>query len=472
MKRAPAYLAVLFAGGIIFADQAKIPFKIIYPAAMSLLIISVLSFHKNFNFTLSLSLLVFSLGAAALSNSRILPADHIVNQKLLSKEGPYLLKGVIVSHPQEGKGISTFSFRVKGIEFSDHVRSASGDILVRVSGKEEFSCGDRLVLGGKLYWPHAPYNRDRHGYGDYLLNRGIYFIMRANSVTLCSGTKTGSPFAISMAAWRIKKKMKEAVFKYMPDLPAAILNAMVLGDKKDIPPGIIKTMIKSGTVHILVVSGFNVGIVAFIIIVLLKIMRVAKRPRLVIASLLLIFYCLMTGASTPVARSTVMAIVFIIAHLLKREPDIYNSLGVAALFVLGINPRQAFDVGFQLSFSSVISIVCFYPKLKGFFKADSSRLKIIRWALSGFCLSLSAWLGTAGFIAYYFGIISPVTIFANILIAPLASLITLSGFCLIFAAFLFPGLAPLFARAAELAVAALISLNSLFTKLPFSCIDL
>jgi len=78
-------------------------------------------------------------------------------------------------------------------------------------------------------------------------------------------------------------------------------------------------------------------------------MRLPRRLVVFISIPLLIIYCLATGASTPVVRATVMAIMFITAFLLKREPDIYNSCGLAALFILGINPQQFFNIGFQLS---------------------------------------------------------------------------------------------------------------------------
>jgi competence protein ComEC len=112
------------------------------------------------------------------------------------------------------------------------------------------------------------------------------------------------------------------------------------------------------------VSGFNVGIVTFIIILLLKLIRLPRKVRLACAIILLILYCLVTGASTPVVRATVMAGVFLLAYLFKREPDIYNSLFLAAIFILAFNPRQLFDIGFQLSFASVFSIIYIYPKIK------------------------------------------------------------------------------------------------------------
>lgn len=214
------------------------------------------------------------------------------------------------------------------------------------------------------------------------------------------------------------------------------------------------------------VSGFNVGLVFFIIILFLKLLRLPRKARICAAAPLLIVYCLVTGASNPVVRATIMAIVFLAAYLFKREPDIYNSLALAALFILWINPRQLYDIGFQLSFVSVLSIVCLYPKINSLLRLKSLRIKYVKFLTGGCAVSLSAWVGTAGFIAYYFKIFSPVTVLANLFIVPLAALITLAGFSLIIVGLLCPPLAQLFSPANEFLAALLLNINAFLIKLP------
>ena len=161
-----------------------------------------------------------------------------------------------------------------------------------------------------------------------------------------------------------------------------------------------------------------------------------------------------------------MTIVFMASYIFKRESDIYNVLSLAALFILLLNPRQLFDIGFQLSFISVLSIVYFYPRIKAFFHVDSLKIPCLRFLINGAVVSLSAWLGTMGLVAYYFRIFSPVTILANLFIVPLASLITLSGFSLILAALTFPAASPFFALSLELFTGLLIKINFFLIKLP------
>lgn len=214
------------------------------------------------------------------------------------------------------------------------------------------------------------------------------------------------------------------------------------------------------------VSGFNVSIVTLIIVLLLKLIRLPRKLRLIFTIPLLILYCLVTGASTPVVRATVMGIVFIVGFLVKREPDIYNSLAVAALFILVSNPRQLFDIGFQLSFASVIAIVYLYPKVKSLLHIEFLKIKYLRLLCSSCLVSFSAWVGTLGFIAYYFKIFSPITVVANIFIVPLATLITLCGFSLILMGLIFSPIVPFFASTSELVVMLLLKINTFLVKLP------
>ncbi|MFH1888827.1 MAG: ComEC/Rec2 family competence protein [Candidatus Omnitrophota bacterium] len=216
----------------------------------------------------------------------------------------------------------------------------------------------------------------------------------------------------------------------------------------------------------LVVSGFHVALVTFIIILSLRLARIPRVVRFFIAAPLIIIYCLMTGASTPAVRATVMAIVLISACLFKREADIYNSVALAAIFILAVKPAQLFDTGFQLSFASVISIVYLYPKLRAFIPAGILKMKYTRFLFEGCLVSFSAWLGTAGLVAYYFRIVCPVTVLANIFIVPLASLITLCGFSLLAMEFACPYLVPLFASSSEFAVSLLLNINAFLVRLP------
>jgi competence protein ComEC len=459
MKQPLAWLTLAFSLGIIAASRIEIPLPLIYSLSTVFLIFSCVTFKKRILFDIFLSCLIFSLGAVLLKNSQELPKCHIHNFVYYRNEQPYIVKGYINSQPVSKNNRNSFIFKTQAIRAGNLNYACCGNILVYLRSKKELCYGEELILRGNLYKP-------QHTYRDYLYNQGIRFIMNVKSEADAVRVNNNQGFIVKRLALWLKRKLEGIIFRYASLLSAAIMDAMVLGEKRNIPWFVNNAMMKTGTVHILVVSGFNVGIVSFIIILFLKLIRVPRRIRFVIAIPCLVIYCLMTGASTPVVRATVMAIVFMLGFLLKREPDIYNSLSVACLFILIFNPRQLFDIGFQLSFTSVFAIVSIYPRLKSYLGIESLKIKYLRLLIDGCLVSFSAWLGTMGFIAYYFKIFSPITVLANLLIVPLATLITLCGFSLVFMSLIFPALASSFASASELLVALLIKINAFLARFP------
>jgi competence protein ComEC len=466
MKRPLACLALAFSLGIIVASRIKISPSIIYSLSAIFMIFSLLSFKKRILFDIFLSCLIFSLGLALLKNSQELPRCHIHNLIYYKDKEPYIVKGYINSQPVAKNNKESFIFKAQAIQSGNLNHACCGNILVYLKGKKELDYGEGLILRGNLYRPFNRQDSYRHSHRDYLYNQDIRFIMNVKTKADVIRLNRNQGFILKRFALWLKHKIEGIIFQRTSLLTGAILDAMILGEKRNIPSFLNNAMMKTGTVHILVVSGFNVGIVSFIIILFLKLIRLPRKIRFAIATPCLVVYCLMTGASTPVVRAAVMAIFFMLGFLMKREPDIYNSLSAALLFILAFNPRQLFDIGFQLSFSSVIAIVYLYPRIKSYLHIESLKIKYLRFLLDGCLVSFSAWLGTLGFIAYYFRILSPITVLANIFIVPLATLITLCGFSLMLMSLIFSPLAPFFASTAELLVAVLVKVNAFLVRLP------
>lgn len=466
MRNPLAILALVFCLGIIVAGDFKIPFLLIYSLAGIFLILSFLAFRKGLRFDVCLVVLFFLLGIGALKNSQILPKCHISKYAYYKNNRLYTLKGFIVSEPVFKINKTSFLFRTQEISFDNFKTKACGDTLTYIKARRDLHYGDCLILSGSLYRPFKTVNLRPSSYRDYLANQGIYSIMNVSMPSRVIKLNYRKGSIVKRFALSLKSMIEGVIFKHLSGATASILNAMILGEKRNIPPLLYSSMVKSGTVHILVVSGFNVGIVFLIITLFLKLLRLPRRVRIYLAIPLLILYCLITGASNPVVRATVMAVIFLSSYLFKREPDIYNSLGIAGLFILGINPRQLFDVGFQLSFASVTSIVCFYPKIKLWLGTKSLKTRCLKFIVDTLLVSFSAWLGTMGFIAYYFRIISPITVLANLFIVPLATLITLCGFSFITIGQISPYLAPLFAGSCELLAALLIQINRFLIRIP------
>lgn len=445
MKRPLVFLTAFFCLGILFGAKANVVFIPVYILAIVLfLTAAILSKRKNV-FYLLLAFLALFLGILRFKVAQIPP--------YLESDKYKYFKGFVANQPALRYGRTYFILRVNQMQDDFVKQRCNAEILVWLKGAQDISYGEEIVLNGVLQRSNK--------------TEAMLVLKKARIVRRLSREKG---FFLKRFSLRLRGRMESQIFKHTSSLCAGVLAAMALGEKRHIPALLNKMMVQCGTVHILVVSGFNVGVVVFTVMLLLKILHIPRKARILIAVFVIIIYCFITGASTPVLRATLMGIVFILAYLFKRQADVYNSCAFSMLFILLLDPKQLFDIGFQLSFASVISITCIYPRVRALMGLEQVKIRFLRFLGDSCLISLSAWLGTAGFIAYYFKIFSPVTLIANVIIVPLATVITLTGFSLILIGAFFPVLAGLFALSGEFSVFLLIQATSFLLKLPFSSI--
>ncbi|MBM3254706.1 MAG: DUF4131 domain-containing protein, partial [Candidatus Omnitrophica bacterium] len=253
-------LAILFALGIFLADKIRI--NPILPGIVAVIFLTlalILALVKRkILFEIFLCCLVFSIGAFSLKNYHHLPKCHIARYTYYKSSQPYLIRGYVDSPAEIKEGRSSFIFQAQQIQLGEASYNCCGKILTYLKGKREFCYGQGLVLRGRLSKPFA---FGGGSFRSYLYRQGVYAILHADSVSPGIGLKKNYVLAAKIFAFWLKDGIESVIFKYLSPLPGSILDAMILGEKRHIPPLVYSSMIKSGTVHILVVSGFNVGIV-------------------------------------------------------------------------------------------------------------------------------------------------------------------------------------------------------------------
>ncbi|MFC1658787.1 ComEC/Rec2 family competence protein [Candidatus Omnitrophota bacterium] len=466
-----------FSLGIWLVKLLHAPFLFLYTLAWVLLILSF-AFVQHRQAIWLLYLLAMVLGGLFLSNKYYLAYPHIRNFTFYKSE-PVVIQGVVCDFPQTKPNSSSFIVTARQLIWAGKIYSVSGRVLVRVFRKEAVDYADCLSLEGSLFRPYQTKNT-QFQYREYLENQGIYSILtvgKKNSINHLGRDKLNP---LKIIAYRIRNKSQKILFDNLKATQAGIFSAMILGERSRIPSGIRRLFIQTGTMHVLAISGLHVGIVALILDLLLKIFRIRRNLRYSLIIFLLIFYCLLTGARPSVIRASIMAIVVLSGFLLKREVHISHSLALAALIILAINPGQLFNLGFQLSFASVISIVYLAPVLKKFFdktetekpaknrqKAKNHGLeKIARFSTNAFSVSLAAWLGVLPLLSYYFKIISPITVLANLVVVPYLALVISLGLSLLFVGIFFPVLVPVYAAPANLSIVILVEIIKLFNQIP------
>lgn len=467
MKRPLAAIAVLLCAGTLYGYCLRVPFVHTYGIACVLVCVLLLCRRRRLFFydAVVCGAIFFCSGAMA-RNQQIPPACHISHYVRAYPDGHCVVRGYVASEPRVVAGQTSFILSIRGLQRGALWYHCCGDLLVRAKTSRTFEYADTLLVQCDVAPLYATAFM-RHG----VLSPKPVFAHRAKAVRI-KKLLPGYVNPFKKFSLRCKAELKTIIHRYVPPSAAHIMDALVLGERKSVPAMVNRSMVKTGTVHILVVSGLHVVVVSQVIAGVLQCMRVPRRIRPFLVLPALVFYCVLAGCTTSVVRATIMAAVFLCADLFRRDADVYNALSAAVIFIVGINPRQIFDIGFQLSFASVFSIAYFYPRSASFFHIHSVKARSLRYVLGAFLVSISAWLGTMVCIAYYFRIVTPITVIANLFIVPLASFATMAGFLVLGFGAWCPLLCRGFGLASGLLINLMLAVNSIFIKIPLAYIYL
>ncbi len=408
-----------------------------------------------------------ALGALHIRGYNFLPPGHIGSLEIKGSVRARV-QGVVDNDPVSARHKSSFRLRIRKLIAGDKDHPLSGEILVNVFGRADFNYGDELILEGNLHRPFD-FNQDlSFSYPEYLKNQGIYCILEVGKgkEVVFFGRDKGN-FLVSLA-FRFKHRLKGIFEQYLLPLNSAVLSGITLGDRQGIPAWIREDFARTGTAHIIAISGFNVGIVVFTALFLLKALRIRRKARYLLVIPILLAHMWAVGAQASVVRATIMALMVLIGYLLERDTDIINSLSLSALIILGYNPRQIFDIGFQLSFVSVLGIVWLSPRFIGWFNLKPKTGIALKFLVESLSVSLAAWLATLGFTAYYFRIVTPISILANLIIVPWVSLVIILGFILSLAAMICPATAFFIGLTTDFVMSWLFNIAHQLSILPFA----
>ena len=218
-----------------------------------------------------------------------------------------------------------------------------------------FHYGDRIRFSAKLKLPRNFRNPGAFDYEGYLADHGIAALGSAKVADI----EPLPGFAGSrIASWRSRmhRSVIAKVHELWPAREAALIDAMVIGEEAFIDRDTRTDFQRSGTYHILVVSGMNVSILAFVIFWTLRRLRLGDIPATLLTVGFCVCYAFTTEVGAPVWRATLMCAVYLGTRLLYRDRAMVNALGAAALGLLIFDPRQLFTASFQMTFVCVLIV--------------------------------------------------------------------------------------------------------------------
>jgi len=295
--------------------------------------------------------------------------------------------------------------------------------------------GDTLYARMNVFQPRMRRNPHDFDYRNHLFSRGIYleaFIHEPRSVMIRQNTA----FYLPGLLVQLKEQIKSFIHGYLSPHSSGILTALLLGERGEVDEKTRNNFANTGVIHVLAVSGLHVAYVTLIFITIIGLFRLPYTTQTLLVIIGLGFYVVLTGGAASVMRASIMASLILMATILERRSDIFNALATAALFILLIDPSQIYGIGFQLSFSAVLSIVLLFPVFRTWvpmaeFKDYRLFNKFINSLVDLFLVSLAAQLGTLAITIYYFHKIPIISLLANLLVVPLIGLIVATGMCML-----------------------------------------
>lgn len=265
---------------------------------------------------------------------------------------------------------------------------------------DDLSRGDRILFPNNLF--HKRFlNPGEFDYEAYLRLKGV-----SGTCYLPGGKwrRVGheKSFSLRGAAQEVQRGLLEKLSRYgLQGEEMAVVSAMVLGNRDYMEADLRSSYSATGASHILAVSGLHVGVVFLVMNFLLKLLFRSRYRllRIVVLVLALWAYAFVTGLPASVVRASFMLSLVCLGKMVGRTSSVFNTVSASAFFMLLYNPFYLFDVGFQLSYAAVFSILVFQSKIKSFYVPKS---KWGDWAWSLLSVSLSAQLGTLPIVLFNF----------------------------------------------------------------------
>jgi len=280
----------------------------------------------------------------------------------------------------------------------------SGTLLINLSKestKANFKVNSKILTSAALQEVKPSLNPYQFNYKKYLKRLGIYHhvFLRDQIILAIPQSKNSITDYAETIRETLNKRLQKLPLK---PIELAFINALFLGQRQDITADIYEAYKKAGAIHILAISGLHVGILLLIIRFILKPLlyfRHGKFVRLLIILCVLWSFAIIAGLSPSVVRAVTMFSLFAIVKGLKRSSNSLNTLAVSGFILLLVRPTFCFDVGFQLSYAAVASIIIVKPVLDKWWRIKHW---IGNWFLDLLKVSIAAQIGVLPLSLYYF----------------------------------------------------------------------
>jgi competence protein ComEC len=310
----------------------------------------------------------------------------------------------INNEPIIKNGLVRFTASVETGIINAHQLPVNGTLLIAIKDTtaNHLYYGDELLIPAKYAAIEPPYNPGEFNYKRYLANQNIFYqaFLYPKQFRLIGNNKGNPIIAYSL---RLRQRLIEKLKRNMHDTSAiSVASTLILGYKADLSSDILQAYSKTGTIHVLSVSGAHVAIIYILLNLIFGFLNKHKYGKLFKALLIICviwYYSLLSGFSPAVCRAAVMISMVIIGKTLSRYINTLNILALSAFLLLLYDPLFITDVGFQLSYLAVGGLIVFQPIVYRWFTFKNKWIDKL-WAVCS--VSIAAQLITFPLSAFYF----------------------------------------------------------------------
>lgn len=386
-------------------------------------------------------------------------------------KGTAEIQGVVADEPDVASRSCSLKLSASEISIDGETQEVSGIALIQLPRYPLYHYGDVLQVTGELETP-MPF--DDFDYRSYLAQQGIYSVIYYPKVEILD---RGQGFAPLEWLYALRGRLSDSLTQALPEPQGSLAQGILLGIRGNIPDSLEQAFSRTGTAHILAISGLHVGVVIGMVLIFGILLFGRRRSIYIWLALVTIWlYALLTGMHPPVVRAAIMGSLFLIAEYLGRQRNAITALAFAAAVMVGIQPQILWSVSFQLSFLAMAGLILFYPYFQAWGRRRITPISGDRESLTtagnlvsdGFALSLAAIVATWPLIAYNFDVVSlvglPATFFSLLALPAIIVTAAVVAFAGLFA----PLLAQILGWLAWLFLSYLILVVQAFDALPFS----
>lgn len=291
--------------------------------------------------------------------------------------------------------------QVKNTYVAGSWRPASGQISIycyRSDTLPVLKPGQRLLIPARLVALKASGNPFSFDYPAYAARQGLYHQAFLSAPELVAWGAPGSTSGLQTVRAQLLAYTARAI---ADSNTRSLVEAIMLNERTTLDPSLWQAYSVTGIVHIIAISGMHVALLAGMVLFLLRFLprRKLDLPRYLLATAVVWGYVALTGFPPSAVRAALMFTILIIGQLLRREGQALNTWAAAGLVLLCINPWWLFDVGVQLSFLAVLSILLFYRSVRGWLAPGPWPLRL---AWEATAVSIAAQVLVFPLVLYYF----------------------------------------------------------------------